>query len=79
MLKIGLHEGLSNAVKYREPGSEIVLRAALEEKQQEYEERTLLTLHIELDNVSCAGVAPLSSQACSHRLGLHPPRPAPTP
>ena len=66
MLRICIEEGLSNARKYREPSSEIIMRAFIEEPCGVDEESALVTLHVELDNVHRAGVAPLSAQECLH-------------
>ena len=70
MLRICVEEGLSNARKYGEPSCELILRASLEERGEVREESgeasALVTLHIELDNVNRAGVAPLSAEECLH-------------
>ena len=68
MLSVGVDEGVSNARKYREPDSQIQLRATLETEPQDttVSSSTLPVpvLHIEVDNFNRVDVEPLSDKEC---------------
>ena len=72
MLSICLQEGLSNARKYREPGSMIRLSATYEAVVPGAVAATSMPveaafmLHVEVSNINRLGVAPLSKEQCSN-------------
>ena len=75
VLGMCLQEGLSNCLKYREGGTPLMVTATLEPQGTaraagEADERTSRTaaslrLHVALDNINRAGVAPLSEEQCA--------------
>ena len=67
ILSICLFEGISNARKYCEPNSVLSVRVTMEGAEEAHgsvAQAPLHWLHIELDNVHCTGVAPLSAEQC---------------